>query len=252
MTETIADPSPDELQPPSLRVQGRVGLPFTCEQVWDALNAPAVLQKCIPGCERFERADDNHFDMAVALELGPLAGRFLCRMERREVDPLGGYSLDFDAQGGALGFFNGKASFALLAQDSGCVLEHDLEVRGGGRLAQLSQVLAQETAEALTEDFMGRLQSELQRRHDLLSVPPPASVLGAAPAATAPAEAAGRLTLAEAAKAASAAEASEAPPFQASFADDLGNGGARRPSRIPPWAWLLLAVGLLWALIDQL
>lgn len=245
MTEPLNATHLDDLDRPALRVQGRAGLPYTCEQVWAALNDTAVLQACIPGCERFERVGADHFDMAVGLELGPLSGRFLCRVDRRDVDELSGYSLDFDAQGGALGFFNGKARFSLLAQDSGCVLAHDLEVQAGGRLAQLSHVLANEAAEGLTEEFVGRLQSELQRRYEL--PPPVPTPPGVMPADAAPAS----MTLAEAAQAAAAEEAALRARRQA-FADDLGAGGERRPSRIPAWGWLLLAAALAWVLIDQL
>ena len=54
--------------------------------VWDALNDPAVLQACIPGCESFARTGDNAYALVMSARIGPVAARFSGKMTMRDID----------------------------------------------------------------------------------------------------------------------------------------------------------------------
>ena len=45
----------------AMTMNGEVQLAAPREAVWEKLNDPAVLKVCIPGCEEFERTEDNGF-----------------------------------------------------------------------------------------------------------------------------------------------------------------------------------------------
>ena len=45
-------------------------------KVWDALNDPAVLAQCIPGCQSLDRAADDRFVAVAEVRIGPIGARF--------------------------------------------------------------------------------------------------------------------------------------------------------------------------------
>ena len=38
-----------------MKLSGSYEIPTDKQSVWDALNSPEILQKCIPGCEEFKK-----------------------------------------------------------------------------------------------------------------------------------------------------------------------------------------------------
>ncbi|MBR7559358.1 hypothetical protein KC218_22695, partial [Mycobacterium tuberculosis] len=65
-------------------------LPVPLQTAWDALNDPAVLQRCIPGCESITAAEGGAnpaYDVAMTAAVGPVKARFKGRMELADVAP---------------------------------------------------------------------------------------------------------------------------------------------------------------------
>ena len=48
-------------------MQGSRTLAVTVQQAWEALNDPAILRECIPGCERFEATEPGAYAVAAAM-----------------------------------------------------------------------------------------------------------------------------------------------------------------------------------------
>ena len=44
--------------------------------MWAALNDPAILKKCIPGCERLEKVSPTEMTAAVVVKVGPVKANF--------------------------------------------------------------------------------------------------------------------------------------------------------------------------------
>ncbi len=162
-------------------MQGSRPLAVTQQQAWDALNDPAVLQACIPGCEKFEPTGENTYAVTTAIKIGPVAARFNGRVQLSDIEPPRSYKLAFDAQGGVAGFGKGESTVRLEPMDPGCELQYTVHSTVGGKIAQLGQRLIDGAAKSLAEDFFRRFEEELQRRH------PAAEGAGAAqPPAAAP------------------------------------------------------------------
>ena len=51
-------------------------VPAPVEAVWQALNDPAALKECIPGCESLERTGDDEWQATIAARVGPVSARF--------------------------------------------------------------------------------------------------------------------------------------------------------------------------------
>jgi len=57
-------------------MQGQRVLHVTQAQAWDALNDPAILKSCIPGCDKFELTEPNVYSVGVAIKIGPVSAKF--------------------------------------------------------------------------------------------------------------------------------------------------------------------------------
>jgi carbon monoxide dehydrogenase subunit G len=133
-------------------------------QVWEALNDPEILKACIPGCEKFERVEDNVYSVGVALRIGPVAAKFSGTVKLMDIQPPQSYALQFEAQGGVAGFGKGESKVTLTPNDQGCDLSYTVHSKVGGKIAQLGQRLIDGAAKSLAEDFFKRFDEELQKR----------------------------------------------------------------------------------------
>ena len=47
------------------------------DKVWAALNEPAILMRCIPGCEHIEVLGPDEKQVRVLVRVGPVRARFV-------------------------------------------------------------------------------------------------------------------------------------------------------------------------------
>jgi carbon monoxide dehydrogenase subunit G len=159
-------------------------VPAPPASVWDALNDPAVLKACIPGCESFERTGDDAYALVMSARVGPVAARFNGRMTMTDIDAPNAYTLNFEGQGGAAGFARGEARVSLAPEgEQHTALTYVAKAQVGGKLAQVGSRLIDGVAAKMSDDFFARFAARF--------APPQPGVAGGASAAVAvpPAEA---------------------------------------------------------------
>lgn len=139
-----------------MELTGEQILPLPRERVWAALNDPEILKASVPGCESFERVDDNQFQMVMAASVGPIKARFKGKMMLTDLQPPQSYSMTFEGSGGAAGFGKGGAHVDLLTDSAGTRLVYRSHAQVGGRLAQVGARLIDGVARKMAEDFFGR------------------------------------------------------------------------------------------------
>jgi carbon monoxide dehydrogenase subunit G len=158
-----------------MEMLGNRQLPITQQQAWEALNDPATLQKCIPGCDKFEPSGDNEYTVALAVKIGPVSAKFNGKVRLAEIMPPDSYRLSFEGQGGVAGFAKGSSSVSLKpvadAQAPACELDYTVQAQVGGKIAQLGQRLIDGAAKSTADDFFKRFEAEMQARYG----PPPAA-----------------------------------------------------------------------------
>src|SRR5437899_10073633 len=77
----------------AMTMNGEVHLPASREVVWEKLNDPSVLKKCIPGCEELTRSGENQFQAVAKMKVGPVSARFGGRVTLSDLDPPNGYRI---------------------------------------------------------------------------------------------------------------------------------------------------------------
>ena len=147
----------------AMTMSGEVQLTAPREAVWAALNDPAVLKSCIPGCEELEKTEDAEGFRAVAkLKVGPVSARFKGQVTLTDLDPPNGYKITGEGDGGIAGFAKGGATVNLTDKDGGTLLHYDVEAQIGGKLAQLGQRLVNGAAKKLADDFFANFSKAVQ------------------------------------------------------------------------------------------
>ncbi len=132
-------------------------VPATVDAVWRALNDPAVLKACIPGCESLERIGEDEWQAIVAARVGPVSAKFSGKMRMTDSVPPTGYILKFEGQGGAAGFANGEARVTLApTPDDQTTLTYVVKAQVGGKLAQIGSRLIDGAAAKLADDFFAK------------------------------------------------------------------------------------------------
>jgi carbon monoxide dehydrogenase subunit G len=132
-------------------------VPAPPSAVWAALNDPAILKECLPGCESLERAGENAFQAVMATRVGPVSARFTGRVTMSDIEPPNAYTLHFEGQGGAAGFARGEARITLAPDgDRQTSLHYAAKAQVGGKLAQIGSRLVDGAAAKMTDDFFTR------------------------------------------------------------------------------------------------
>ena len=143
-----------------MQLQGEEHIALAQPQVWAALNDPATLQACIPGCESLEPTEDG-FAIAMLAAIGPVRARFKGKMSLQDVVPLQSYTIVFEGSGGVAGFGKGRAEVALQAQEGGTRLSYRASAQVGGKIAQVGSRLVDGVAARMAADFFARFKQAL-------------------------------------------------------------------------------------------
>lgn len=56
------------------------------QKVWNALNDPDVLIRCIPGCEEISRVSDNQLQVRMMVKMGPVRSRFAGMLSLEDIN----------------------------------------------------------------------------------------------------------------------------------------------------------------------
>jgi uncharacterized protein len=137
-------------------------LAITQQQAWDALNDPAVLKACIPGCDKVEPTGENQYAIGMALKIGPVSAKFAGKIALSNIVPPASYTISFEGQGGAAGHGKGNAAVVLTPNAAGCELAYTVHASVGGKIAQLGQRLVDGAAKSVAEDFFKRFDDAMK------------------------------------------------------------------------------------------
>jgi hypothetical protein len=147
-------------------LNGEIGIAAPRARVWEALNDPAVLARCIEGVESLNRvAGDagDRFEGTMNAKVGPVRAKFVGQVSLEDVVPPASYRLVGEGKGGVAGFAKGEAVVTLTETGPATtLLGYQVTSSVGGKLAQLGARLIEGTAKGLAESFFARLKAEVE------------------------------------------------------------------------------------------
>jgi carbon monoxide dehydrogenase subunit G len=144
-----------------MEILGSQIIPASQQTVWDGLNSPDVLKKCLPGCESVELVSPDVFKVIITAAIGPLKAKFNGTLNVTEANAPHSCVLIFEGQGGAVGFGKGSSSVTLKPVDGGTELTYSAQAHVGGKLAQIGSRLIDSVAKKMSDDFFKAFNKEL-------------------------------------------------------------------------------------------
>jgi carbon monoxide dehydrogenase subunit G len=175
-----------------MEIKGEYKIAAPREKVFAALNDPAILQACIPGCESLEKTSDTEMKAKVRLRIGPVSASFTGKVTLSDIDPPNGYRISGEGQGGVAGFAKGGAVVALREDGGATVLDYNVDAQVGGKIAQVGARLIEGTARKLSDEFFGKFAATIGGPPSAAAVAGVASASGPVPTAPRPSAAAQR------------------------------------------------------------
>jgi uncharacterized protein len=146
----------------AMTMTGEVDLSAPRAAVWAKLNDPAVLKACIPGCQQLDQVSPTEFVAVATNKVGPVKATFKGRVLLSDIEPLVGYRISGQGDGGLAGFAKGGANVKLTDKEGGTLLSYNVEAQVGGKIAQLGQRLIDGTAKKLADEFFNRFAAAVK------------------------------------------------------------------------------------------
>ena len=128
--------------------------------VYDALNDPAVLVRCIPGCQRLEEIGDDAYAMTVAAGVGSIKGVYDGRVRLTDQQPPHTFRLHADGAGAA-GTIAADVLVTLESTDDGTSLTYDADATVGGMIGGVGQRMLVGVSKRMAAEFFDNVEAAL-------------------------------------------------------------------------------------------
>ena len=145
-----------------LDIGGEEKFDTSIDALWAALNDPAVLQKCIPGCKEMTPTGEDQFKLLLNLKVASVGGSFEGAIALSEKQPPAQCRITVSGEG-SLGHGNGGATFSLASDGGQTVMRYAGEGEIGGLVAGVGQRILKGVAKHLVGQFFKGLRAELAK-----------------------------------------------------------------------------------------
>jgi len=154
-----------------MTVTGTAILHAPREDVWKALNDPAVLVRTIPGCERLETIGDDNYRMTISAGVASIKGVYQGEVSLTDQKPLDAFVLRAAGSGGP-GTVSANVLVTLAEQGTDTTtLTYDADAVVGGMLGGVGQRMLAGVAKKTAGEFFGAVDDVLTGRSPELAAP---------------------------------------------------------------------------------
>jgi carbon monoxide dehydrogenase subunit G len=144
-----------------MRIEGTQLVRASRQRVFKALIDPAVLRRCIPGCETLEQSAENAYAATLRTGVGSIKGVFTGNVRLEEIVPPSHYKIIVDGKGQP-GFVKGTGEMDLEEQDGSTLITYRGDLQVGGTIAGVGQRMIQGTAKMMAAQFFTSIEAEAQ------------------------------------------------------------------------------------------
>jgi carbon monoxide dehydrogenase subunit G len=144
-----------------VKVAGSYLLPGTPEQVWDLLNDPQRLAKCLPGCERLEPDGPDRYKVAINFALAVISGKYTGSVEVSQKKPPRSLHMRLEGQG-TPGFVKGDGQLELSEKNGQTEVRYSGQAQVGGLVASVGQRMVDVAARRVIQQFFESAATQLK------------------------------------------------------------------------------------------
>ncbi|HKW88447.1 MAG TPA: carbon monoxide dehydrogenase subunit G [Candidatus Acidoferrales bacterium] len=144
-----------------MKLSGTATLPARREQVWELLNDPKRLAKCLPGAQSLEPDGPDRYRVAMKFGIAAFSGNFQGSLALAEKNPPESVKMLVEGRG-APGFMKGEGTIALHGKGSETTVSYDGEAHVGGVIASVGQRMIEAAAKKIVAQFFDSAAQELR------------------------------------------------------------------------------------------
>jgi carbon monoxide dehydrogenase subunit G len=141
-----------------VKIGGSYQLPLAPADSYAALQDPALLAQCMPGCEKLERLGPDEYAMRMKMMLAAVSGLFDGKIRITNPRPPEAFTLIVEGQG-KIGFMKGEGAIELKPAETGTEIVYDGDVQVGGTIAAVGSRLVDTTAKMMIKRFFDKFAS---------------------------------------------------------------------------------------------
>lgn len=130
------------------------------QSVWDTIQDPDVLQKVLPGCQKFEEVGEEKYEAVLRINMGPIKGEFKADVEQVDKNEPESYRLLVKAKGKP-GEINANARMNLEEADGDTSLFCEADVEASGLMASIGQRMVGGVAKTVMKKFFKDIEKEI-------------------------------------------------------------------------------------------
>ena len=142
-----------------MKISGASRVAMPRDRAYALLQDPAVLARCMPGCEGLDKIAENEYAMRMKMVLAAVSGRFEGKVRISEAIAPEQFHLHVDGSG-KIGFMKGDGLLKLTETEGATDVAYEGEVSVGGTIASVGQRLIDSTAKMLIKRFFDKLAAE--------------------------------------------------------------------------------------------
>jgi hypothetical protein len=135
----------------------------TPAQVFEALVDPAVLQRCIDGCEKMEKTGDDSYDVHLKVGVAGMKGAYAGKVRITAKQPPESMTLEIEGKGPP-GFVRSTAKLRFTAKGDQTELAGESDATVGGLIAAVGSRLIEVAAKKMMAEFFTRVAGEITSR----------------------------------------------------------------------------------------
>jgi uncharacterized protein len=132
------------------------------EKVFAALVDPAVLQKCVEGCEEMQKTGEDQYQAKLKIGVAGIKGNYKGTVIIEDKNPPHSFTLRVQGNG-TPGWVKGTAKIQISPKAEGSELQCDAEGQVGGLIASVGSRLVEAAGKKMLDQFLNKLAGELAR-----------------------------------------------------------------------------------------
>ena len=139
-----------------MKISGSYTLPFARERVYQLLQDPEVLAKCMPGTDHLAKIGPDEYEMKMKMVISAVQGLFAGKIRVTDQKPPEQFRLLVEGSG-KVGFLKGEGVLRLVPADASTEVHYEGDVQVGGVIAGVGQRLLDTTAKMVIRKFFEKL-----------------------------------------------------------------------------------------------
>jgi uncharacterized protein len=144
-----------------LDIGGSEDIPGTADALWTALNDPAVLARCIPGCKGMIETAPDAYKVDMQLKVAAVGGSFQGEIALADKEPPRACRITVSGAG-TLGHGTGNARFTIEPNGATSRLVYEGTGEVGGLVAGVGQRMLKSASKYLIGRFFVSLRKEFE------------------------------------------------------------------------------------------